>query len=136
MLMLYKKGENAVLSTNFRSSEFDCECKKCTETKIDLDLIIKLEAFRTQVGHPIRINSGYRCQAYQDDLRARGFETSLGPSTHTEGRAADVSRADSGSTGLELEVLARSAGFTSVGVGGHWCHLDLRSGYRRWEYKS
>lgn len=128
------KGSDVILSTNFRSSEFDCSCGVCQETLVDEDLIAKLEAFRSQVGSPLKINSGYRCRNKQDELRASGYETSAGPSTHEAGRAADVVRADAGSTGLELEAAARAAGFSSVGVAHNWVHVDLRPGYRRWQY--
>ncbi len=133
MLLTYPKGSNDRLSTHFAVSEFACPCPQCTETKIDSDLIDKLQAFRHKAG-PLRVNSGYRCPAYQDELRARGYETSAGPSQHTLGRAADVMRADEGSIGLDLEACARASGFSSVGVGHSWVHVDLRPGYRRWEY--
>jgi uncharacterized protein YcbK (DUF882 family) len=136
-VLTYKKGENAVLSPHFKSGEFVCPCSNCKETKVDSDLITKLQELREKVGSPLRVNSGYRCQAYQDELRARGYETSSGISQHTLGRAADVMRADPGSNGVELEKLARLVGFKAVGVGHSWIHIDLRDDKeRRWEYKS
>jgi uncharacterized protein YcbK (DUF882 family) len=135
-ILVFKKGENAILSDHFNSTEFDCPCDSidCT-TQIDSDLIPKLEALRESVQAPLRINSGYRCQRYQDELRARGYETSLGPSTHSEGRAADVMSEDSRLSGAALEPLARQVGFRSVGVGHSWIHVDLRDDKdRHWEY--
>jgi azurin len=36
-LRAYKKKANTQLTKNFNSSEFDCSCKACKETIIDLD---------------------------------------------------------------------------------------------------
>jgi uncharacterized protein YcbK (DUF882 family) len=131
---VYKKGENVTLSPHFKLNEFQCPCSECATVEVDPDLIITLEALRSKVNHPLRINSGYRCQNYQNELRLRGYETSLGISQHTLGRAADVMSEDSRLSGVALETLARQCGFTSVGVGHNWIHVDLRPGYRRWEY--
>lgn len=138
MILRFNKGERVNLSKHFNVREFQCPCdyEDCKETKIDQDLIAKLEKMREEAG-PLRINSGFRCQHYQDELRARGYETSAGISQHTLGRASDVMRADEGSVGLELEKIARKAGFKAVGVGSSFIHVDLRDDKeRRWEYKA
>lgn len=132
--MKYRKGERAQLSKYFNSSEFDCHCPQCTETEIDPRLVTLLTALRTKTG-PLRINSGFRCAHYQDELRARGFETSAGKSQHELGRAADVSAADSRLSGAEIEALAREVGFRAVGVAKNWAHLDTRDDKdRHWTY--
>lgn len=132
--MKYKKGSNDLLSRYFVSREFDCPCPQCTETEIDPRLVTLLTALREKAG-PLRINSGYRCQHYQDELRARGYETARGVSTHTTGRASDVSSTSSRLSGVEIEALAREVGFRAVGIGRTWAHLDLRDDKdRRWSY--
>lgn len=130
----YQKGSNAILSTHFKSSEFDCKCPQCTETKIDSDLITLLEKIRENTG-PLKITSGYRCSHYQTELRLRGYETAVGVSQHELGRAADVTGEDTEYSGAQLEQLARNAGFKAVGVGRSWVHVDLRNEKeRRWTY--
>ncbi len=133
-ILKFKKGTDVNLSPHFNATEFDCPCTVCLDTTIDKDLVTKLEALREKAG-PLKINSGYRCSNYQDELRLRGYETSNGPSQHELGRAADVCGADTGYTGTALETWAREAGFRAVGVGSLWVHVDLRDDKdRRWEY--
>lgn len=130
------KDKDTKISDHFTVKEFLCKCGACSTCIIDSDLVKRLESLRVLIGAPIRINSGYRCQAYQDALRLQGYETSQGPSTHTLGQAADIECQHLPLIGVELEALARQAGFTSVGVAPIWVHVDLRPGYRRWSYKS
>ena len=130
----YPKGQDATLSGDFKSREFDCQCKyaDCRQTLIDRELVEKLQAIRDAVGHPIRISSGYRCQKHQDELQASGLETAK-TSQHLLGRAADI--LVEGKSGEELEKFARAAGFKAVGVARHWIHVDLRSDRdRAWTY--
>lgn len=133
MIITYKKDTNTQLSTHFNSSEFTCPCQDCKITLIDKDLVSHLEAMRTLLGSKLHITSGYRCQGYQDQLTLRGYETAKN-SQHVLGRAADIT--DGVTPGMELEDMARRAGFESVGVGKAWVHVDLRPGYRRWVYKT
>lgn len=139
-LLTFPKGANVAIISNgvshFISNEFDCGCRdpQC-ETKIDQDLVDKLEALRSKIGQPLNINSGYRCELYQNELRARGYQTAVGPSTHTDGRAADVATENPRLTGPELEQAARAVGFLAIGVAPRWIHVDLRSDkLRRWTY--
>lgn len=69
------------LSANFKAGEFMCPC--CKELVIDERLIAALEAIRSKLGRPLKINSGYRCEAHN---AAVGGERS---SKHTLGLAAD-----------------------------------------------
>lgn len=132
-VLQYKKKEGRKLSDHFISDEFDCACGQCLFTLIDLALVERLEQVRTLLSAPIRINSGYRCQNYQAELRARGYETAVGISQHQLGKAADIMSEPI--TGLEIEKAARKAGFKAVGVGGTWVHVDMRDDKeRRWEY--
>lgn len=119
-------------SLHFRAAEFDCKCTDCKETLIDTELIDKLEAMRGILRSFLKITSGYRCSSYQEQLRLRGYETSVGPSQHQLGKAADITNGVS--MGFELEEAARKAGFKSVGVGKDFIHVDLRPEVRRWKY--
>jgi uncharacterized protein YcbK (DUF882 family) len=131
----YKKGSIEQVSPHFQAWEFDCSCDKCDHTLIDEVLVKRLETMRDYLGAPIRITSGFRCDARQYDLGKKGYETSKGISTHQLGKAADIHAADL--IGLELEKAARKAGFRAVGVGKRWVHVDVRSDKdRSWEYKN
>lgn len=135
-ILRFNKNAGARLSPHFISTEFDCPCDdpNCKETIIDESLIVNLEKMHEEEQAALKINSGHRCKYYQNVLRLRGYETSTGPSKHEDGGAADVSRVDERKNGVELEKSARKAGFTSVGVGHSFVHVDTRPGYRRWEY--
>lgn len=109
-----------------------CPCGGGCAAVVDMSLLHKLEILREKTG-AITITSGFRCQKYQDSLKAAGYETAAGVSQHTLGMAADLHVP--GLTGLELEKLARGVGFMAVGIGSTWVHVDERSDkIRRWEY--
>lgn len=136
MIREYKKGTSVQLSENFWSKEFDCKCRNplCEVTLIDDDLVGRLQAIRKKIQRAINIDSGYRCQRYQDQLKKQGWETSTGISSHQYGLAADFWI--TGCTGEELAKLAEDVGFEAIGVAEWWIHADLRSGKkRRWYYK-
>lgn len=121
------------ISKYFNKSEFLCPCGNCKDFEIDAELLEKLDAMRELHGGPLKVTSGYRCAAYQEQLKLRGYETATGVSQHTLGRAADVT--DGVTPGYELEDQARKAGFKAVGVGKNWVHVDLRSDKdRKWSY--
>ncbi len=127
----YPKGSQWPVAADFRAYEFDCPCGSCTETLIDDDLVLGLQLMRDKLFVGVIIDSGYRCQAHQNDLTAQGYETAE-HSQHLLGKAADVRTPKD--SGEELEAFARKAGFKSVGVAKTWIHLDTRSTYRRWVY--
>ena len=115
----------------FEAREMDCRCGKCLETRIDPELIERLDAMRRLAG-PLVVTSGFRCAAHQAALRGRGFETARGVSQHELGRAADlVSRRYAP---VELEALARQVGFTAVGLAPTFIHVDLRPQRLSWAY--
>lgn len=128
------KDSQLRLSPHFMAREFRCPCSHCTEIVVEQELVDKLEAMRLTLGVPMFITSAYRCAAYQDDLRARGFETAKGISQHQLGRAADVMTKLH--SGPQLEQVADEAGFDAIGVGKRFVHVDLRKDKpnRRWTY--
>ena len=128
----FRKGDNLNLSTHFKSSEFECPCGKCTDQHISKDLLDRLESLRIAVGIPLKITSGYRCEAHNKAVG--GVENS----SHTKGEAADVTCADLDKLLTEGEKI-----FDSIGdgrVNGHFCHFDTRlpkqpgNVKRRWTY--
>jgi len=101
---------------------------------VDSHLVERLDKLCELKRGKVSITSGYRCANKQEQLRLAGYETAKGVSQHELGRAADIT--DGVTPGVELEELARAAGFESVGVGKLWIHVDMRVGHRRWTYKS
>lgn len=132
MVNQYTKGCQDKLSINFKAYEFDCPCTECKITFIDSDLVSQLQKTRDYFKSKLAITSGYRCTNYQNQLRLRGYETAKGLSQHQLGKAADI--ANGVASGAELEEAARASGFTSVGVGKYFIHVDTRPGQRRWFY--
>ena len=68
---------------NFKVSEFACKC--CGENKIDQRVIDMAQALRDELGAPVIVNSGYRCEKH--NARVGGVKGSY----HTKGLAADLS---------------------------------------------
>lgn len=134
--MVFSKRSQMWLSKNFVARDFDCPCEYCLETTVETDLVMKLQEIRDRVQAPVFVSKGggYRCAHYQQVLRNKGYETSIGPSQHELGRAADITC--HGLSGLDLEAHALEVGFTAIGVGKSFVHLDLRPEPHRWEYKT
>jgi len=75
------------LSTHFKRSEFACKCG-CGFDTVDAELLMVLQWLRYEVGHPVIVHSGCRCQAYNE--KVGGADRSQ----HLKGRAADISVRD------------------------------------------
>ena len=76
------------LTKNFSKSEFDCSCG----CKMPLGVLHnvqklanQLQELRNVVGSPIKINSGYRCPDYNDNV-VKGAKNSQ----HKLGKASDI----------------------------------------------
>lgn len=129
----WHRSQGVWKTAHFKAKEAECRCGICSMQMISDDFLLKLEELRQEYGAPIRINSGYRCQLKQDQLRKQGYETAKGISSHTQGIACDVSGSDMAA--LEAACLKVFANF-SVGVAKTFIHVDQRSGGpRRWSYK-
>jgi uncharacterized protein YcbK (DUF882 family) len=115
---IYKKGEKIKLSKNFRSDEFDCNCKnpECKITKIDMNLVKLLQEVRDKIKRPLIIEHGFRCKDYNKAVG--GSETSL----HLEGKAADLVAA--GMKPLELKEHFNKA--NGLGLYNTILHVDIR----------
>ena len=64
---------------NFKVSEF--ACKHCGENKIDQRVLDMAQTLRDELGVPVRVNSGYRCEKH--NARVGGVKGSF----HTKGLA-------------------------------------------------
>ena len=81
----------------------------------------------------MRVHSGFRCSAHQEDIRKSGVSTVVAKkSTHELGNAADISV----SRLITAELVNMAAKkFYSIGIALNFVHVDLRDDKtRRWNY--
>ncbi len=127
------------LTPHFYLREFECPC--CGTVMMDEYFIGMLEKLRVEISLPIKINSGYRCRAYQKALKLARYEiTGVMPPLpkipfHTEGVAADIRIMDRPILNDDIPML-NDIGFTGIGISpSGWAHLD--SGHdtiQTWKY--
>lgn len=118
----YKKGQNLKLATNFNQSEFDCRCvNDCDTTKIDEELVRRLQTLRSILGMPVYVSSGYRCPPYNKAIG--GISTS----NHIKGIAADINV--SGMSSSNLAKYCELVGLREIIcylVNDNYCHVSTR----------
>lgn len=136
---IWNKGEVTPLSDHFGTQEFSCHCenKDCIEQRVSEDLINRLEWLRAASNGTLHINSGFRCEKYQQELEKSGANTVVAKnSQHCLGNAADI--ASSPLQPLQLLVLIKHK-FNAYGIARNWIHVDLRLPHadgtdRTWKY--
>jgi len=124
-IVLWPKPLTRVLATmswpkleNFLPHEFDSPDEPGSGLLyMDHHFVMKLDQLRTELGFPMRINSGYRTAAHN---KAVGGKQS---SAHRKGLGADVHCLSSGRRFLIAEC-ALEMGFKRVGIGKTFLHLD------------
>ena len=113
---------------HFRPEELACKCRArgCRgEYWHDPAFLDALEALRTKVRRPLRINSGHRCGVR--NILVRGA-----PKSRHRRIAADIAL-----RGLDRHALLKAAqacGFTGIGRGRTFLHLDRRIIPASWTY--
>ena len=126
----YKKKAITKLSTNFKSTEFDCHGSGCcSETLIDEKLVDYLQQIRTHFGKAVTVSSAYRCAAHNKNV---GGATG---SRHMKGQAADIYI--TGVKPAEIAKYAESIGIMGIGLyetdkDGHFVHIDTREAKSFW----
>ena len=121
----YKKGTAVTLSTNFKSTEFDCHGSGCcSSTKVDEKLVEYLQKIRDHFGKSVNINSGYRCKTHNASVGGAS------QSNHMDGEAADIRI--SGVTPLEVAQYAEHIGVLGIGVYSWGVHVDTRTSKYFW----
>ena len=121
------------ISHNFKLSEFNCRCG-CTmpgsiQRNIEL-LALRLERIRVLYGKPMRIHSGYRCPAHNQNVGgARN-------SQHLQGKAADFSIAGVSpaaiAAGVRKLVVTGEVAKGGVGKYSTFVHYDMRGYITNW----
>lgn len=121
----YNKGKATQLSTNFKSTEFDCHGNGCcSTTDIDPELIKFLQKIRDHFGTSVTINSGYRCPTHNRNIGGAS------QSYHMKGKAADI--VVKGHTPKEVAQYAESLGMKGIGVYKTFTHIDTRPSKYYW----
>ena len=107
------------LSEHFYRDEFACKGLNCCghSAPISLELVRRLEQYRSLLGSPVRITSAFRCLTHNRDIESRDT------SQHPRGLAADIS-AD-GRNISEMASLARPI-FAFVKKYEWGIHVDIR----------
>ena len=114
------------IGISFEKREMQCKCG-CGKVIFDPDLIRKLDALREDLGRPIIINSGYRCEQHNQNVGGSPN------SQHLYGKAADIR-----CTGITPEALARYAGkygFDGIADDCSGIHVDVRGFKGRWDFR-
>lgn len=100
----------------FSDKELMCKCG-CKEVRMDEEFMDKLNLARSFADKPWKVNSAYRCPKHN---KAVGGGNN---STHMAGKAVDIS-APTSQKKYEIISCALKAGFTRIGVGKNFIHLD------------
>lgn len=111
---------------HFTAAELSCPCRTSCQGEYfhDPRFLDALESMRQEFG-PVTIRSGHRCRAHN---RAVG---GVANSYHTKAIAADL--AVTSKTRARLLQAAVNAGFTGLGYGRSFLHVDLGPP-RAWTY--
>ena len=116
------------LTRNFSHSEVACKCDGHCKgaAKISPDLLGRLQQMRDTIGGPIRITSGVRCRKHPES-RTRPTSShvpnDLGDIEGRVGHAVDIAAVGSRRR-FRLLAAAIAAGFTRIGIGKSFLHLD------------
>lgn len=127
------------LTANFNKSEFDCTCgcEMPTEVLSNIKLVaVNLQILRDHVDSPIKINSGYRCTAYNKNIGGAMN------SQHVLGKASDivVSRLNPDEVfdtvqDLRRNPMLKGVSFQGLGRYDTFTHVDIRDNYTTWDYR-
>lgn len=90
------------------------------------DFLDSLEALRARVRRPLLINSGHRCD---------GWNSEIGGAPRSRHREIAVDISLIGQDRFALLAAAEELGFTGIGLGRNFLHLDRRAQPARWYYK-
>ncbi|MHB0929316.1 MAG: D-Ala-D-Ala carboxypeptidase family metallohydrolase [Candidatus Nanopelagicales bacterium] len=88
-----------------------------------------LDRMREELGFPIIIKSGQRCEAHNETVGG------VKRSQHVLSFATDIRPGDHSRTKLKkMYKKAKELGFTGIGLGNTFLHVDLRDTPAEWRY--
>jgi len=106
------------MTKNFSNRELQCRCG-CGALP-NQDFMNRVQVLRDILGTPLIVNSAMRCAEHN---RAIGGAAN---SHHLSGNAIDL-RANNGMEAYQIGMLAFRLGFTGIGVGETFIHIDTRA---------
>ena len=104
------------MNNYFEDKELRCKCG-CNQLKFDAEFKNTLNEIRHELGKPMYISSGYRCEKHNKEVGGKPG------SAHTKGKGADVVCENSVDR-FNLIRIAIKAGIKRIGVSSKFIHLD------------
>lgn len=102
----------------FKQDEFDSPDEIGSGSKMDADLLDKLNGTRHMSEMPFIVTSGYRTKAHNKKVGG------VNGSSHTKGLAVDISCKNSVNRSKIIRAALKN-GFTRIGISGNFIHLDV-----------
>ncbi len=124
------------LAPNFSTGELaKSGATRFSPARIDPSLVCVIQALRDHIGRPVRVTSGYRSWAYNQEIY-RNRNQRPTKSRHCSGQAVDITV--SGLDGIEIAKAAIDAAGAGlgIGVGSDYAHIDVRGTWTVWTYLS
>jgi|TARA_R100000700_G_C3065369_1_gene78146 zinc D-Ala-D-Ala carboxypeptidase len=107
----------------FNYTEFDSPDELGSGQNMSPKILEMLDQAREKYDKPIKITSGYRTQAYNEDLKARGYKASKN-SSHLKGLAVDI-HCNNSKDRFELVDILLDVGFNRIGIANTFIHADI-----------
>jgi len=107
----------------FNYTEFDSPDELGSGKNMSPDILEMLDLAREKFDKPIKITSGYRTEAYNKDLKARGYKASPN-SSHLKGLAVDI-HCNNSKDRFELVDILLDVGFNRIGIANTFIHVDI-----------
>lgn len=98
----------------FKMEEFNCKC--CRVQHMDALFLSQLDNARDYAGVPFEINSGWRCEKHNIEVKSES-------KNHTSGKAVDI-KCEYGPARLKIIMGLIRAGFRRIGVRKDFIHVD------------
>ena len=107
----------------FNYTEFDSPDELGSGKQMSEKILDMLDLAREKFDKPIKITSGFRTEAYNKDLKARGYKASS-KSSHLKGLAVDI-HCNNSKDRFELVDILLDVGFNRIGIANTFIHADI-----------
>ena len=107
----------------FNYTEFDSPDELGSGKQMSEKILDTLDLAREKFDKPIKITSGFRTEAYNQDLKARGYKASS-KSSHLKGLAVDI-HCNNSKDRFELVDILLDVGFNRIGIANTFIHADI-----------
>ena len=107
----------------FNYTEFDSPDELGSGKRMSEKILDMLDLTREKFDKPIKITSGFRTEAYNIDLKARGYKASS-KSSHLKGLAVDI-HCNNSKDRFELVDILLDVGFNRIGIANTFIHADI-----------